>query len=73
MQIKLRRTKLGRAKRQERCSQAAHCEHSPRTHPVRRRRERPGEAQRAIPPISHADRFRFLQILARDPAGNQYP
>jgi len=38
------------------------------TDPVRRRHERPTE----LPPISRSDRFRFLQILARDPAGNQY-
>jgi hypothetical protein len=37
------------------------------TDPVRRRHERPTE----LPPISHADRSRLLQILARDPAGNQ--
>ena len=30
------------------------------------------EAPRTIPPIPYADRFRPLQILARDPAGNQY-
>ncbi len=29
MQIKLRRTSLGEAKRQEHCSHAAHCEHFP--------------------------------------------
>jgi len=38
------------------------------TDPVRRRHKRPTE----LPPIFYADRFRLLQILARDPAGNQY-
>src|SRR5271166_375084 len=38
------------------------------TDPVRRRHERPTE----LPPISRSDRFRFLQILARDPGHSRH-
>ena len=42
------------------------------TDPVRRHHYRPREVPRTMPAILDAHRFRPLQILARDPAGNQY-
>ena len=42
------------------------------TNVVRRRSDKPFDRPRTIPTIPYIDRLRPLQILARDPAGNQY-
>ena len=74
MQIKSRRTSLAETKRQEQCCHAAHPEEN-----LRHRSHSPdtfighSQAPRSYQAIPRAHRFRLLQILARDPAGNQYP
>ena len=72
MQIKLRRTSLAGPSDRSSVATRLIANIFQGTDLVRRRRDSPLEAPRTIPPIPHADRFRPLQILARDPAGNQY-
>jgi hypothetical protein len=68
MQIELRQASLARPSHRSSAATRLIANILRGTDPVRRRDERPTE----LPPISHAERFRFLQTLARDPAGNQY-
>ena len=72
MQIKFRRTSLARPNDRSSAATRLIANILQGTDVVRRRRDRPLEAPRTIPAIPYADRFRPLQILARDPAGNQY-
>jgi hypothetical protein len=72
MQIKLRRTSLARPSDRSSAATRLIANIFQGTNVVRRRRNRPLEAPRTMPAILHDDRFRLLQILARDPVGNQY-
>ena len=72
MQIKLRRTSLARPSDSSSAGTRLIANIFQGTNVVRRRRHNPFKAPRTIPTIPYADRFRPLQILARDPAGNQY-
>ena len=66
--------KLGRAKRQEQCCHAAHCEHFPERQILSAdtviAHWRPSEPSRRSRTLTVSDRS---QILTRDPADNQYP
>jgi hypothetical protein len=68
MQIELRRASLAEPSDRSSAATRLIANILEGTDLVRRRHERLTE----LPPISHADRFRLLQILARDPVGNQY-
>jgi hypothetical protein len=72
MQIKFRRASLAGAKRQKQCCRAAHCEHYPRGQVLTADAVITHSTPVNHPAIPYADRLRPLQILARDPAGNQY-
>ena len=72
MQIKLRRTSLERPSDRSSAATWLIANVFQGTDVVPRRRDSPLEAPQTITTIPYADRFRPLQILARDPAGNQY-
>ena len=72
MQIKLRRTSLARPSDRSSAGTRLIANIFQATDLARRRRDSPLEAPRTIPTIPYAHRFRSLQNLARDPAGNQY-
>ena len=72
MQITLRRASLARPSNRSSAATRLIANIFQGTNVVRRRRDSPLEAQQTIPAIPCADRFWPLQILARDPAGNQY-
>ena len=71
MQIKLRRTSLARPSDRSSAATRLIANIFQGTDLVPRRRDSPLEAPN-YPDNPYADRFRPLQILARDPAGNQY-
>jgi hypothetical protein len=72
MQIKLRRASLAGPSERSSAATRLIANIFQGTNVVRRRRDMPLEAPRTMPAILDADRFRLLQILARDPVGNQY-
>ena len=72
MQIKFRRTSLARPSNRSGAAARLIANIFQGTDVVPRRRDRRLESPRTIPAILYADRFRPLQMLARDPAGNQY-
>jgi hypothetical protein len=72
MQIKLRRTSLARPSDRSSAATRLIASIFQGTVVVPRGRDSPLEAPRITPAIPYADRFRPLQMLARDPAGNQY-
>ena len=72
MQIKLRRASLAGPSDRSSAATRLIANIFQGTDLVRRHRDSPLEAPRPIPQSPHAHHFRPLQILARDPAGNQY-
>jgi hypothetical protein len=72
MQIKLRRPSLAEPSNRSGVATRLIANIFQRTDAVRRRRDGPLQAPQTIPAIPYADPFRPLQMLARDPAGNQY-
>ena len=72
MQIKLRRASLAGPSDRSSAASRLIANIFQATDVVPRGRNNPFEAPRTIPTIPYADRFWPIQILARDPAGNQY-
>jgi hypothetical protein len=72
MQIKSRRTSLPRPSDRSSAASRLIANIFQGTDVVPRGRDNPFKAPRTIPTIPYADRFWLIQILATDPAGNQY-